>query len=150
LAHSLCPLEKTPDLTTCSHAHFSLMAIAGKKRTREGVNSGKDRYGSGIASSRLPKSQAKRDAWVQQVGADGQTLLDWLAATARDDWSRLPAVDILRQVWEQQYEMMPRQRITSLCRLNTKPLGSTSSPGSSTSHSADGCLQVTLAPPRGY
>ena len=36
-----------------------------------------DRYAARIASSRLPKSQPKRDAWAQQVGTDGQHLLEW-------------------------------------------------------------------------
>ena len=62
------------------------------------------RYGPRSEVGRFPKETSKRDALALQIGADGYPLLDWLwaeepAATLR----RLPAVEVLRQIWMQHY-----------------------------------------------
>lgn len=63
-----------------------------------------DRYGLRASEFRLPKSEAKRLTWAEQVGTDGKTLLTALyAATAPSDLRSLPAVETLRQVWVQNF-----------------------------------------------
>ena len=52
----------------------------------------------------MPKAEAARQALAAQMGADGQTLLDAIAAASDYGWlANLPAVQTLRRVWEQQY-----------------------------------------------
>jgi hypothetical protein len=59
---------------------------------------------------RLPRSAAKRAAWVQQIGEDGHHLLAALAAPATPDWLRhLPAAEMLRRVWVQQFYLADGQ-----------------------------------------
>lgn len=62
------------------------------------------RYGRPVRYDRLPKDKAELAAFVLQVGADGMTILD---AVYRNDappqLRDLPAVQVLRQVWIQQY-----------------------------------------------
>jgi transposase len=63
-----------------------------------------DRYGLRASEFRLPKSQAKRQAWAEQIGADGKTILTAVFAdTAPSALRTLPAVEILRQVWIQNF-----------------------------------------------
>jgi transposase len=63
-----------------------------------------DRYGVRIELTRLPSVQAERDALMGQIGADGYQLMTWLYGDNAPGWLReLPAVEILRQVWVQQF-----------------------------------------------
>jgi len=63
-----------------------------------------DRYGPRVDDYRLPKSAAERQAYAEVIGADGQHLLTAVYAPASPLWLReLPAVQILRQVWVQNY-----------------------------------------------
>ncbi len=63
-----------------------------------------DRYGLRAETSRLPKETTKREALARMIGADGYALLEWtLAPTAPLAIRRLPALDVLRQVWVQQF-----------------------------------------------
>jgi transposase len=63
------------------------------------------RYGRRVEAYRLPKSQGARAAYAATVGQDGFTLLAALAAPGAPARLRtLPAVAVLRQVWQQQYE----------------------------------------------
>ena len=56
---------------------------------------------------RLPKEQAKRTALVETIGADGYALLEAIYSTAELNWlHHIPAVEILRQVWVQQFEII--------------------------------------------
>ena len=58
----------------------------------------------------LPRSAAKRAAWVQQIGQDGHHLLTALAAPSSPDWLRhLPAAEMLRRVWVQQFYLVDGQ-----------------------------------------
>jgi transposase len=69
-----------------------------------------DRYGLRATDFRLPKSQAKRQAWAQQTGADGLALLKAVyAETALPELRQLPAVDILRRVWVQNFMVQDDQ-----------------------------------------
>ena len=53
---------------------------------------------------RLPKEASKRAALVEQIGRDGFDLLTWVRETDAPSWLReIPAVEILRQVWIQQF-----------------------------------------------
>src|SRR3954469_1822040 len=53
-----------------------------------------------IEDSRLPQSKADREAYAEQVGQDGFTLLDLLAAPeAPAELRSSPMVGVLRQVW---------------------------------------------------
>jgi transposase len=63
-----------------------------------------DRYGPRLEDYRLPKTETLRLAHAQQIGMDGYWLLDHIYAHGAPAWLRpLPAVDILRRVWMQQY-----------------------------------------------
>ena len=61
-------------------------------------------YGQRIDGWRLPASEAKRKDLAGQYGADGYHLLQAARAPGAPGWLRdLPAVQVLRQVWVQQY-----------------------------------------------
>ncbi len=62
-----------------------------------------ERYGPRVEEYRLPKGQAARERLATMIGADGVALLAAIDA-AEQTWLRtIPAVGVLRQVWEQQY-----------------------------------------------
>lgn len=60
-----------------------------------------NRYGKRFEHWRLPKGKAEQQHLAEQIGRDGYQLL----VALRD----LPAVEILRQVWEQQYIQLDGQ-----------------------------------------
>ncbi len=63
-----------------------------------------ERYAMRIEEFRLPKGEAKRQALVAQIGQDGWQLLTWVREEAAQAWLReIPAVEILRRVWLQQF-----------------------------------------------
>jgi transposase len=67
-------------------------------------------YEARAFDDRLPRSGAKRAAWVQQIGEDGHHLLAALTAPGTPDWLRhLPAAEMLRQVWVQQFYLADGQ-----------------------------------------
>lgn len=62
------------------------------------------RYGARIDEWRLPKDQAGRQKLAVQTGRDGFRILKAVAGRRAPAWLReIPAVDVLRQVWIQQY-----------------------------------------------
>ena len=65
-----------------------------------------ERYGRRIEDQRLPKGKEAREEYLRTVGADGMWLLGRLDAphTSRS-LGKLPEVEVLRQVWEQNYEI---------------------------------------------
>jgi len=64
-----------------------------------------DRYGSRLEDARLPSGEEDRQAWAEQVGQDGSALLSALFASSSPSWLReVPAVDLLRRVWLQNYQ----------------------------------------------
>jgi transposase len=66
-----------------------------------------ERYAHRVEEYRLPKAQAKRTALVETIGADGYALLDAIYTTPELNWLHcLPAVQILRRVWVQQFELI--------------------------------------------
>ena len=63
-----------------------------------------DRYGRRVENYRLPKLDSEREALGNQMGEDGFSLLERIYALNAPEWLRyLPAVEILRQVWVQQF-----------------------------------------------
>lgn len=69
-----------------------------------------ERYEARASEYRLPKSKTKRLAWANQVGLDGMALLSAVyAARAPLALRSLPAIEILRQVWLQNYTMRDGQ-----------------------------------------
>ncbi|MBI4768918.1 MAG: transposase [Chloroflexi bacterium] len=66
-----------------------------------------ERYGKRCVAERL--SESERTGLQNETGRDGQWLLERLAApTSQRGLQDLPAVTILRTVWEQQYEVRER------------------------------------------
>jgi len=68
------------------------------------------RYGPRADDYRLPNTKPQRVAYAQQVGQDGWWLLERIE---RDDQAallwQLPAIDVLRRVWLQQFQLVDGQ-----------------------------------------
>jgi transposase len=63
-----------------------------------------ERYSTRVEDYRLPTDAATRQALAETIGADGRHLLQAVYAPTTPAWLReVPAVEILRQVWLQQY-----------------------------------------------
>ena len=63
-----------------------------------------ERYGPRFEQWRLPKAETERDKLALQIGQDGRQLLAWAyAPDAPETVQKEVAVEILRQVWVQQY-----------------------------------------------
>jgi transposase len=61
-------------------------------------------YGARIDNLHLPSSQAKRAELMIGYGRDGYHLLERIYAPSAPEWLRqIPAVDVLRRVWIQQF-----------------------------------------------
>ncbi|MFE9969145.1 IS1182 family transposase [Streptomyces sp. NPDC005525] len=62
------------------------------------------RYGARIDSYRFPKGDNVRVEWAGQVGRDGFTILEAVYAPQAPAWLReVPAVQVLRRAWIEQY-----------------------------------------------
>jgi transposase len=65
----------------------------------------RDRYGHRLEESRLPKDNAERQALAETIGRDGLQLWQALQAPGTPKTARWhPAVEVLRQVWTQQFD----------------------------------------------
>jgi transposase len=65
-----------------------------------------ERYGHRIEESHFPKEKVKRHSLVEAMGADGFYLLRAIYTQAELSWlKQVPAIQILRQVWIQQFEL---------------------------------------------
>ncbi|GAB2741568.1 IS1182 family transposase [Kitasatospora kifunensis] len=63
-----------------------------------------ERYGARIDSYRFPKGDNVRQEWAGQVGRDGFTVLEAIDAPHAPQWLReVPAVQVLRRAWAEQY-----------------------------------------------
>jgi transposase len=63
-----------------------------------------NRYGARSENERLPKQAARRERLACQIGQDGSTVLAAVDAPAAPGWLRaLPALQVLRRVWIEQY-----------------------------------------------
>ncbi|XVQ07424.1 transposase [Spirillospora sp. CA-255316] len=64
-----------------------------------------ERYGHRVEEYQLPKDDAKRLAYAETIGADGGCLLAHIGSDDAPSWlAEVPAVQALRQVWDQQYK----------------------------------------------
>jgi transposase len=64
-----------------------------------------ERYGKRIEDTRLPRSQAAREAYAQTVGEDGFRVLDALERPEAPENARaLPSITTLRRTWQRHYE----------------------------------------------
>jgi transposase len=64
-----------------------------------------ERYGPRSEDSRSPLGEAAREAFVEDIGRQGRELLDALFDPTAPEWLRqVPAVEILREVWVQNYQ----------------------------------------------
>ncbi len=68
-----------------------------------------DRYSRRIDEYRLPKKETERRALAEQIGRDGQYLLTCLEGLSSAELLDLPSVQMLRQIWQQQYAVQDRQ-----------------------------------------
>ena len=79
-----------------------------------------ERYGSRVEEYRLPKGHEKRQVYALTIGQDGVKLLEAINHDSRSEtpqWLRMiPAAQILRQVWLQQYHCKEQ----ALCWRNEK------------------------------
>ena len=89
---------------TMRHALDSLAVSAPDWLRRLSPPEWLDRYGRRFDDYRLPKGKDERQAYAEQIGADGHALLDAIYAHETEPWLRqIPAVEIMRQVWVQQF-----------------------------------------------
>ena len=64
-----------------------------------------ERYGPRSEDSRSPLGEAQREAFAEEIGRQGRELLDALFDPTAPEWLRqVPAVELLRQVWVQNYQ----------------------------------------------
>ena len=69
-----------------------------------------DRYGTRFESYRLPDKKAEREALQMQIGWDGCHLSEAIYDEQALTWLReLPSVEVMRQVWVQQYYLEEAQ-----------------------------------------
>jgi transposase len=69
-----------------------------------------ERYERRVEQARLPRDGGQRAALAAQVGADGMRLLEAVWAPGAPGWLRqVPAVEVLRQVWVQHYQVVEGQ-----------------------------------------
>src|SRR5258708_32223286 len=62
------------------------------------------RYQSRFSDFRLPKEEKARKELAEQIGADGRDLLEKISTSTTHSWLQaIPAIDILRSIWIQQY-----------------------------------------------
>src|SRR5207244_95292 len=63
-----------------------------------------ERYGSRIENFDLPKTEKARRELAANIAADGLLLLQAVGAAVEQPWlQHVPAVQVLREVWTQQY-----------------------------------------------
>src|ERR671912_2843082 len=63
-----------------------------------------ERYGRWASDYDVPQGEAKRRAHAEQIGRDGHQLLAAITAPVAPAWLReIPAIELLRQVWVQNF-----------------------------------------------
>jgi transposase len=93
---------------TLRHALNSLAEVAPEWLQAHAAPEWYDRYGRRMENYRFPKAQSERDQLGQTIGQDGLALLTAIDAAADLPHLRaLPAIEILRQVWAEQYTDPP-------------------------------------------
>ena len=90
---------------TFRHALNSLAAVAPDWLSAHSSADWVARYGHRVEEYRLPAGEQKRVAY-EVIGADGLLLLEAIDGPDKPIWLQtLPAIDLLRQVWEQNYQV---------------------------------------------
>jgi transposase len=87
-----------------------------------------ERYGERVENYDLPESEAERQALALVVGADGRRLLRAIEAAERPELGELPAVRILRRVWDEQYVETAGQVALRAVEAMPSPAGLVASP----------------------
>jgi transposase len=81
-------------------------------------------YGQRIDQIRLPSGETRRAALAAQYGRDGYRLLEAVWAPGAPGWAReLPAVQVLRRVWIQQYYRVIDEHGEKVTRREAKDHG---------------------------
>jgi len=92
---------------TMRHALNSLAVVAPRWLERHAHPDWVVRYARRAEDDRLPASQAAREELACIIGRDGYALLIAIYAADAPAWLReVPAVDTLRRVWIQQYQLV--------------------------------------------
>ena len=66
------------------------------------------RYDQRAQEYRLPDADHERTALAEAIGQDGFQMLAWMEESAADQWLlNVPAIQTLKQVWEEQYAGPP-------------------------------------------
>jgi transposase len=90
--------------TTLRHALDVLAVVAPEWLRKHAQPEWSERYKEQIDEYRLPKEMSKRLALAKTIGTDGHYLLKAVYGSEEKEWlSKIPAIEILRQVWVQQY-----------------------------------------------
>ena len=88
-----------------------------------------ERYGRRFEEYRLPPGRPERYALAETMGADGIRLLTALYASDAPTWLReVPAVEILRQVWVQQFYVVDDVLRWRAAEDSPRPVGSSAHP----------------------
>lgn len=81
-----------------------------------------ERYGGRADDLHVPQGEAKRRAHAEQIGCDGHRLLAALTAPNAPAWLRqIPAVEVLRQVWVQNFCLAPATEPTTATPGQAEP-----------------------------
>lgn len=95
---------------TIRHALNALAVISPEWLKRHVPTSWYERYVSRFEQARLPKTQGEREQLALQIGQDGRQLMMWAYAPGTmEEVQQHPAVEILRQVWVQQYYLQDEE-----------------------------------------
>jgi transposase len=79
-----------------------------------------ERYASRVENYRLPKTDTARQELAAAIGADGRTLLQAIDQATSQPWlAQIPAVQVLRQVWAEQY--VERDGQVEWCEVSEMP-----------------------------
>jgi transposase len=70
-----------------------------------------ERYGRPFYAYRLPRGEAAVVAFAEQIGRDGTALLEAIRRDAPAWLAQVPAVETLRRIWLQRYEMDGTQQV---------------------------------------
>jgi transposase len=82
-----------------------------------------DRYGQRMEDYRLPKDKSEREAVSTTIGEDGFFLLSCVQQAKEMEWiQKIPAIQILSEVWRQQYRC-EQEQVSRLTPKEMPPVG---------------------------
>ena len=111
--HVLARIRKLNRLTlvgeTLRYALNELAKVAPDWLRRQVDATWYERYGRRVEDYRLPSAETEPDALGQSIGEEGLVLLTKVVSSdVPAAWRHLPAVEVLQQVWNQQYDLMEK------------------------------------------